>query len=97
MMNLLSLLHNHKVVSTIPSCIDITVSYLYTNTIVNKVFKVISEIDFDIGSGDMVCNCTSSPFMYGPAGHVVTGNLRIVEDKHNIRELLIKGLSFRQQ
>ena len=62
------------------------------------MFKVISEIDFDIGSGDTVCNCTSSPFMYGPAGHVVTGNLRIVEDKHNIiRELLIKGPSFREQ
>ena len=34
--------------------------------------------------------------MYGPAGHVVTGNLHIVEDKH-IRELLRKGPSFREQ
>ena len=68
MINLPSLLHNKKVVSTIPSYIDNTpptVSYRYTNTIANKVFnhkKVISEIDFDIGSGDMVCKCMSSPY-----------------------------------
>ena len=34
--------------------------------------------------------------MYSPAGHVVTVNPRIVEDKH-IREILIKGPSFREQ
>ena len=57
MINLPCLLHNKSVVSTIPSYIDNTaptVSYRYTNTIANKVLKVISEIDFDIGSGDMV-------------------------------------------
>ena len=44
----------------------------------------------------MICNCTSSPHMYGPAGHVVTGNPHIVEDQH-IQGFLIKERTFRKQ
>ena len=58
--------------------------------------EVVSKIDFAIGSRDMVCNCVSSPYNYGPAGHVVTGNLRIVDNRH-IRQVLIKGPSYREQ
>ena len=85
-----------KVVSTILSCIENTpptVSFQYINTIANKVFNhkkvILSEINFDTGSGEIVSSCTSSP--YGPAGHEITGNLRIVEDRRIIQELLIKG------
>ena len=37
-----------------------------------------------------------TPLVYDPAGHVVTGNLHIVENRH-IRELLVKGPSYREQ
>ena len=39
----------------------------------------------------MECSCRSSEFCYGPAGHVVTGDLRIIKDA-KLRELVIKGL-----
>jgi hypothetical protein len=73
--NLSSLLNNKNI---IPACIDNTpplVSYQYTSTIASKVFnhKVVSEIDFAVGSYEMTYHCTNSPYLYGPAGHV-TGN-----------------------
>ena len=56
----------------------------------------MSDIDFSVGSNMMTCECSSSPYVYGPAGHVITGNLRIIGNKH-IRRLLIKGPSYREQ
>ena len=44
----------------------------------------------------MSCKCSISPFVYTPAGHVVTGNLNIVKNKH-VRKLLMKGLTYREQ
>jgi hypothetical protein len=44
----------------------------------------------------MSCECASSPFLYKPAGHVVTGNLNIIKNRH-IRKLLVKGPSYREQ
>ena len=84
---------------TIPSSIDDSppiVSYKYTSTIASKVFnhkKTVSDIDFSVGSNEMSCDCSSSRYV---AGHVVTGNLHIVENRH-IRELLVKGPSYREQ
>ena len=36
--------------------------------------KVVSEIDFTVGSKNLTCGCL---YLYGPAGHVVTGNLKL--------------------
>ena len=35
------------------------------------------ELDFDIGTGDMYCECSTNKYMYcyEPAGHVLTGDL----------------------
>ena len=77
MVNLPSLLRNKHVTSTIPPFIDSTpptVCYQYTNTIAKKVFNhktVVSEIDFDVGSNNMYCDCHNSPYVYGPTGHVI--------------------------
>ena len=81
MVNLPSLLHNKNVISAIPPNVNNTppiVSYKYTNTIAHKIFnhkKVVSDIDFSVGTNMMTCECSSSPYVYGPAGHVITGNL----------------------
>ena len=65
--NLPSLLHNKNVVSAILSHIDNTpptVSYRYTSTIANKVHKkVVSDIDFTIGSNHLTCGCTLPTYM----------------------------------
>ena len=57
---------------------------------------MVSEIDFTVGSKEMSCDCSNSPYVYGPTGHVITGNLRIVDDRQ-LRQLLIKGPSYREQ
>ena len=46
----------------------------------------------------MSCNCYSSTssYIYAPAGHIVTGNLGIIKDKH-VRKLLTKGPTYREQ
>ena len=44
----------------------------------------------------MECSCNSSEFCYGPAGHEVTGDLRIIKDA-KLRELVNKGPSYREQ
>ncbi len=40
------------------------------------------------------CNCETSPFLYPPAGHVVTGNLEVVP-KGPLRDLFAKGAKYR--
>ena len=44
----------------------------------------------------MTCSCSSSPSIYAPAGHVVTGNLKIITD-YALRKLIMKGPSYREQ
>ena len=44
----------------------------------------------------MTCGCECSQYTYTPAGHVVTGNLKIIED-YRLRELIMKGPSYREQ
>ena len=80
MVNLLSSLHN---VSAVPTCMD------NIKTTARKIFNVVSDIDFFVGTRDLSCECTNSPFLYRPAGHVVTGNLCIVQNRQ-IRKLSLK-------
>ena len=81
MINLPTILHSKRVIATIPNYLDATppiVSYTYPRTIASKVFnfkQVIRELNFEVGTSQMKCNCSVSPYRYTPAGHVVTGNL----------------------
>ena len=75
------------------------VSYSYQKPIAGKIFnykQALRELDFDSGTSNMTCDCAHSKYNYIPAGHVVTGDLRIVTDRH-IRKLLMKGPQFREQ
>ena len=58
--------------------------------------KVVEDLDMNIGTQDMKCNCSSSAFKYEPLGHVVTGNLSINKDS-KLRQLIKKGPSYREQ
>ena len=75
------------------------VSYSYTKTISGQIFnqkRVVEELDFDIGTEDMHCNCSTCDYCYEPAGHVVTGDLNIIRDA-KLRTLIAKGPPYREQ
>ena len=103
MLNLPGILHNREVLKAVPTFLKYNlppiVSYSYTKTISRNIFNfkdAIKNIDFVIGTGDLICNCCTSPFVYPPVGHVITGNLNIVKNGA-LRRLLMKGPSFREQ
>ena len=52
-------------------------------------------MDFDIGTSHMTCGCRESAYMYAPTGHVVTGDLNIIQDRA-LRHLR-RGPTFREQ
>jgi hypothetical protein len=39
--------------------------------------------------------CASSPFIYNPTGHVVTGNLKIINNT-SLRDVFAKGSKYRE-
>ena len=57
-------------------------SYTYTKTISGQIFnfkKVVEELDLDNGSEDMHCDCNTSSYCHEPAGHVVMGDLGMLD------------------
>ena len=59
------------------------VSYVYTRPIASKKFNykdVLRDLNIDgFTSKPPDCTCASSPFIYNPTGHVITGDLKIVK------------------
>ena len=103
MLELPKILHSKSVMNTIPQFLSNRkpprVSYSYTKTIASRVFnqkKVVEKLDFDSGTEDMQCDCSTCKYCYEPAGHVVTGDLSIIRDA-KLRALVEKGPSFREQ
>ena len=102
MINLPTILHSKTVTASIPKYLDGTppiVSYTYPRTIASRIFnfkEVIKELNFNAGISEVRCNCSLSPYIYKPVGHVVTGNLNIVSNRH-VRRLLMKGPKYREQ
>ena len=87
MVNLPRILNSRYVRDAVPQFINNkippTISYRYTKTIGRRIFnqrKVVEELDFDRRAGNMCCNCSKSKYCYEPAGHVITGDLRIIRD-----------------
>ena len=64
-----------------------------------KIFNYKQSLrDFKLnehGSQPPLCSCSSSTYLYSPAGHVVTGNLNIVENL-KLRNILSKGPKYRE-
>ena len=56
----------------------------------------MQELDFDVGTEGMHCDCSTCRYCYEPAGHVVTGVLNIIRDA-KLRALIRKGPSYREQ
>ena len=73
-----------------------------TSTIRNKILNykdTVSNIDINdmetYGTGLRSCNCSSSEFVDQHHAHVLTGDLRIIENVH-LRQLIQKGPNYRE-
>ena len=103
MINVPRILNSRYVRDAVPQFINNrvppTISYKYTKAIGGRIFnqkKVVEELDIDKGAGNMCCDCSRSKYCYEPAGHVITGDLKILKDVE-LRGLIEKGPSYRKQ
>ena len=66
------------------------VSYEYTSTVASKLFNfspALSNLNVsEYFSNPQTCQCKESKFCYEPHGHVITGDLRVIENA-KLREL----------
>ena len=75
------------------------VSYEYTSTVASKLFNfspALSNLNVsEYFSNPQTSQCKESKFCYEPHGHVITGNLRVIENA-KLRELVAKGPKYRE-
>ena len=75
------------------------VSYEYTSTVASKIFNfapALSSLNVsEYLSNSQTCQCKESKFCYEPHGHVITGDLRVIENAR-LRELVAKGPKYRE-
>ena len=96
--NLPALLRSTSVTDKIPDYFKDkeppTVSYEYTSTVASKLFNfapAFSHLNVsEYLSDPQTYQCNESKFCYEPHGHVITGDLRVIENA-KLRELVAKG------
>ena len=75
------------------------VSYEYTSTAANKLFNfalALSNLNVsEYFSNPQTCQCKESKFCYEPHGHVITGDVSVIENA-KLRELVAKGPKYRE-
>ena len=76
-----------------------TVSNEYTSTVANKLFNfspALSNLNVsEYLSNPQTCQCNKSKFCYKPHGHIITGDLSVIENA-KLRELVAKGPKYRE-
>ena len=101
-----SILHDQDVIDSLPDNLKTdevpSVVYRLTKTIRNKIFnykQTVADINTDdhdtFGTGLDSCQCQNSPYIDSNHGHIVTGDLRFVENSV-LRKLLCKGPNYRE-
>ena len=101
------ILRNRDVISKLPEEFQTddppSVIYNLSGTIRNKIFnykKTISDIDVNDllthGTNLESCDCQNSPFIDRDLGHIVSGDLRLIENQ-DLRKLLSKGPNYREK
>ena len=75
------------------------VSYEYASTVASKIFNfapALSSLNVsEYLSNSTTCQCKESKFCYEPHDHVITGDLRVIENVR-LRELVAKGPKYRE-
>ena len=102
--NLTNNLHNKLVTCKVPIYFQEQdpplVSYKYTNAISRSVFNYNETLrnihNYDYSAASSSCDCASSTFRYDPHGHVITGDLHIVQNR-KVRRLLEKSPKYRER
>ena len=100
LLNISNIFRDHRVTSKIPQYFENLdpplICYQYKKPMRNIIFnynQVTSDPDVR-SSIQSPCSCADSPFLYPPAGHVVTGDLTCITDK-GLRSLFKKGPKYR--
>ena len=101
--NLPALLQSTSVIDKIPVYFTDkeppVVSYEYTSIVASKIFNfapALSNLNVaEYLSNPQTCQCKESKFCYEPHGHVITGDLRVIENTR-LRELVAEGLKYRE-
>ena len=100
MLNISNIFRDHRVASKIPQYFENLelplIIYQYKKPIRNIIFNYNQVTsDHDVRSSiPSSCSCADSPFLYPPAGHVVTGDLACIPEK-GLRSLFKKGPKYR--
>ena len=100
------ILRNSEVISKLPDQIRSedppSIVYNLSSTIRSKIFnykETVNDIDINdqltYGTKLPNCDCQYSPFVDSDHGHIVTGDLRIIENQH-LRKLISKGPNYRE-
>ena len=105
LINLSHIFHDPDVIQAHPSIADKfpvpSVIYSLTPPIAGKIFnfnKFVAELDLNAFCNNMdiiPCSCENSRFKHKDLGHVLTGDLSIVED-NTLRKILSKGPKYRE-
>ena len=102
--NLPSILRSKSVIEAVPTYFKekelLIISYTYTKAIASKIFNfssTLSDLDYhQFHNNPSQCECNSSSHLYKPYGHVITGNLSIIQNS-KLRYLIIdKGPKYRE-
>ena len=95
-----SIFKDRSVISSIPTYFQNseqpTICYKYNKPIRNTAFnfnKLVSELDIYANIPESR-DYTESKFIYPAAGHIITGNLKIISDSR-IRYIVSKGPNYR--
>ena len=102
-LNISNVLNHKKVQSCVPPYFKLKttpcISYTYTQNIASKLFnykQVLQCLDIDhLLENTVTCSCASSPFKYNPTGHVITGDISIVNNR-KLQSLIFKGPKYRE-
>ena len=100
--NISRILRNHNVSSKVPIYFNEKeppiVGYRFNKSIAGQLFnykEALSEEGIDhFDNNEISCNCQTSPFIDGSHGHVITGNLNIIENE-TLKNMVRKGPKFR--
>ena len=98
-----NILHHQSVKFKIPSYFKDQsvpiISYDYTIPIATKIFNykhVLHDLNIDdFKSKPRDCTCASFPFIYNLAGHVITGDLNIINNT-SLRDVFAKWLKYHE-
>ena len=102
--NLPQILNNAELIKLLPQSFNNEspmVVFDLAKPIRSKIFnhkKTIQQLDVDAFLADpsiLPCPCADSPFKDSHHGHIITGDLKIVQN-NKLRKLLVKGPKFRE-